>query len=79
MVNDYSKISSRSVYSVALCGDKPQILLFFGLWHFVVSLVGGDLKAEQIFPYPTVSKSFQYCNAFIGKIVCTNSDVPKRE
>ena len=69
------KFSSRSVYSVALWrGKNPQILLFFRLWHFVVSPVGGNLRKLntgaqlQTFPNPMASKSFLYSNAFMAKL-----------
>jgi len=54
-------------------GEKLQILLFFGLWHFVVSPVGGNLRKLNMgaqlraFPYPTVSKLFLCSNAFMAK------------
>jgi len=45
-------------------GEKAQILLlFFGLWHFVVSPVGGNLRKLnmgaqlQNFPYPSIKSS----------------------
>ena len=53
--------------------EKPQILPFYWLCHFVVSPVGGDLRTLntgaqlQTFPYPTVSKSFLYSNTFMAK------------
>ena len=65
--------SSRSVYSAALWRRKPPILPHFGLRHLVISTVGGNLRklntSEQLqtFPYPTVSKSFLYSNAFLAK------------
>jgi len=54
-------------------GEKPQILPFFGLRHFVVSPLGGNLRKLnadaqlQTFPYPIVSKSLLYSNAFMVK------------
>jgi len=54
-------------------GEKSQTLPFFGLRHFMVSPVGGNLRKLktcaqlQTFPYPTVSKSFLYSNAFMAK------------
>jgi len=54
-------------------GDKPQFLPFFGLRHFVVSPFAGNLRKLstgaqlQTFPYPMVSKSFLYSNAFLAK------------
>jgi len=60
-------------FILSLCGgEKPQILPFYCLWHFVVSPVGSDLRKLntsaqlQAFPYPTLSKSFLYSNAFIA-------------
>jgi len=68
------QISSRSVYSVALCWQKnPQFLRVFGLRHLVVSPTGSSLRKSntgaqlQTFPYPTASKSFLYSNAFMAK------------
>jgi len=54
-------------------GEKPQFLRCFGLWHLVVSPIGSSLRKLntgaqlQTFPYPTVSKSFLYCNTFMAK------------
>ena len=84
------QISSRSVYSVALCWrKKTQFLPFFGLRRLVMSPVGSslgklDTSAQlQTFPYATVLKSFLYSNAFMAKSVAqigrTNSDVQKRD
>ena len=67
------KISSRSVYSVALWRRKPQFLPYSQLRHSVVSPVGSNprnlsIGAQlQTFPYPTVSKSFLYSNVFLAK------------
>jgi len=67
------QISSRSIYSVALCWWKPPFLPFFGLRHLVVSPIGSSLKKlntgaqPRTFAYPTVSKSFLYPNAFMAK------------
>jgi len=67
------QISSRSVYSVASVAEKTQFLPFFGLRHLVLSSIGTSLTKLnmgaqlQTFPYPTASKSFLYCNAFIAK------------
>jgi len=53
--------------------EKPQILPFFELQHFVVMPVGSNLtklntRAQlQTFPYPTVLKSFLYSDAFMAK------------
>jgi len=54
-------------------GEKLQILPFYWLWHFVVSPISGVLRKLntgaqlQTFPYPMVSKSFLYSNAFMVK------------
>ena len=67
------QISSRSVYSVALCRQKRQFLPYFGLRQLVVSPTGSSLRnlntgaQLQTFPYPTVSKSFLYSHAFTTK------------
>jgi len=59
-----------------LCGlwrHKTHFLPYFGLRHLVVSPVGSNLRKLstgaqlQTFPYPTVSKSFLYSNAFMAK------------
>ena len=50
-----------------------HILPYFGLRHLVVSPIGNRLTKLntgaqlQTFPYPTVSKSFLYSNAFMPK------------
>jgi len=50
-------------------GENPQFLPLFGLQHFVVSPVGSNLrKLNKTFPYPMVSKSFLYSNAFMAKL-----------
>ena len=67
------QISSRSVYSVALCSRKTQFLPFFGLRHLVVSPIGSSLRKlntgaqPQTFPYPKLSKSFLYSICFMAK------------
>jgi len=54
-------------------GKKPQIFLLFGIRHFEMSAVGSNLRKLimgaqlQTFPYPTISKSFLYSNAFMAK------------
>jgi len=54
-------------------GEKPQFLPFFGLRHLVMSPTGISLRKLntdaqlQTSPYPTVSKSFLYSNAFMAK------------
>ena len=67
-------ISSRSVYTVALCWRQTPILSYFGLRHLVSSpFIGNNLtklntSAQlQTFPYPTISKSFLYSNALMAK------------
>ena len=53
--------------------EKPQFLPYFRLRHFVVSPAGSNLRKLstgaqlQTVPYPTVSKSFLYSNAFTAK------------
>jgi len=37
-------VTTRSVYSVALCWQKNQFLPFFGLRHLVVSPIGSSLR-----------------------------------
>jgi len=78
------QILSR-VYSVALCWRKPPFCGFFGLRHLVVSqIIGSSLRKLdmhtqlQTFPYPTVSKSFLYSNAFMAKSGA-QTDVQKRD
>ena len=67
------EISSRSVYSVVLWLRKAPIFAIFELRHLVMSLTGSSLRKLntgaqlQTFPYPTVSKSFLYSNAFMAK------------
>ena len=67
------QISSRSVYSVALCWRKTPIFAVFGLRHLGLSPIGNNLTKlntcaqPQTFPYPSASKSFLYSNAFIAK------------
>ena len=67
------QISSRSVYSDALCWRKTPILRVFGLRHLVVSPIGSSLRKLntgaqlQTFPYSTASKSFLYSNAIMAK------------
>jgi len=54
-------------------GKKTQVLPFFALQHLVVSPIGSSLRKLntatqlQTFPYPSVSKSFLYSNAFMAK------------
>jgi len=54
-------------------GKKLNFLPIFGLQHLVVSPIGSNLRKLntgaqlQTFPYPTVSKSFLYSNAFMAK------------
>jgi len=64
------QISSRSVYSVALCWRKTPIFAVFWIRHLGLSLspIGNSLTKLntdaqlQTFPYPTASKSFLYSN-----------------
>jgi len=65
---------------------KKQILPFFGLRHFVVSPVGGNLKSWTRVNHYKPSPNQQYQNRFCsllqrlhGKIVCANSDVAKSD
>jgi len=52
---------------------KNNFLPHFGLRHLVVSPIRNSLRnlntaaQLQTFPYPTVSKSFLYSNAFMAK------------
>jgi len=68
-----SQILFRSVYSVVLWRRKSPIFAVFGLRHLMVSPFGSSLRNLntgahlQTFPYPTVSKSFLYSNAFMAK------------
>jgi len=68
------QISSRSLHSVTLWRRKTPIFTIFGLRHLVVSPIGSSLRKFntgaqlQTFPYPTVSKSFLYSNAFMAKL-----------
>ena len=56
------QISSRSVYSVALCWRQPPIFAVFWIRHLVLSPIGNSLTKLntggqlQTFPYPTASK-----------------------
>ena len=69
------KVSSRSVYFVALCWrKKKQFLPLFWTSAFSVVAIGNSLTKLntgaqlQTFPYHTASKSFlYYSNAFIAK------------
>ena len=57
-----------------LLAKTPQFLPFFGLRHLMLSPIGNSLTKLnmgaqlQTFPYPTVSKSFLYSNAFMAKL-----------
>jgi len=67
----------RNLISIGLfssCGgEKPQFLPFFELRHLVLSPISSSLRRLntgaqlQTFPYPAVSKSFLYSNAFMAK------------
>ena len=54
-------------------GEKAQFLPFFGRQHLVLSPIGNSVTKLntdaqlQTFPYPMVSKSFLYSNAFMVK------------
>ena len=67
------QVSSGSFYSVALWRRNTPIFAIFWIRHLVVSPIGSSLKKLntgaqlQTFPYPTVSKSFLYSNAFMAK------------
>ena len=67
------QISSRSVYSVALCWRKTPIFAVFWTSAFsYVAIWHQSQKVEhrsqpQTFPYPTASKSFLFSNAFMAK------------
>jgi len=66
------QLSSRSVYSGALCWQKTLIFAIFWIRHFMLSPFGSSLRKlntdvqVQTFPYPTASKSFLYSNAFMA-------------
>ena len=78
------QVSSRSVYSVALCWRTTPIFAVFELRHLVLSPIGINLRMLstgaqlQTFLYPTALKSFLYSNAFMAKWR-TISDVEKRD
>ena len=65
------QISSRSVYSVALCWRKTPIFAVF--WTSAFSVIANCQQSENVvhgaqpqsFPNPTASKSFLYSNAFM--------------
>jgi len=65
------QISSRSVYSVALCWRKPPFFAVF--WTSAFSVVANWQQSDKVehgqqtFPYPTASKSFLYSNVFMAK------------
>ena len=67
------QISCGSLYSVALCWRKTPNCAVFLIRHLVLSPFGNNLTKLntgtqlQTFPYPTVSKSFLYSNAFMAK------------
>ena len=64
---------SIGVFCRPLAAKSLQFLRFFGLRHLVLSPIGNSLTKLntgaqlQTFPYPTVSKSFLYFNAFMEK------------
>jgi len=67
------QISSRSVYSVALCWRKTPIFAVF--WTSAFSVIANWQPSEKVvhgaqlqtFPNPTASKSFLYSKAFMAK------------
>ena len=67
---------SIGLFCCPLAAKNPQFLpifAIFGLRHLVLSPIGNSLTKLntgaqlQTFPYPTVSKSFLYSNAFMAK------------
>jgi len=68
-------------------GEKPQILLFYWIRHFVVSPFGGDLRklntGVQLQDFLIRWYRNRFCIPWFqrlhGKIVRTNSDVQKRD
>ena len=68
------EIWSRSVYSVILWRQKTPIFVAFWTSALVMSPIGINLRKWctgaqlQTFAYPTASKSFLYCNAFMAKL-----------
>jgi len=64
---------SIGLFCCSLLVKKKPFLPFFGLRHFVLSLIGNSLTKLstgaqlQTFHYPTASKSFLYSNAFVAK------------
>ena len=67
---------SIGLFGRPLAAKKPhfcQLLRFFGLRHLVVSLIDSSLRKLntgaqlQTLPYPMVSKSSLYSNAFMAK------------
>ena len=67
-----SKFVSIGLLYCFLAAKNPDFSVF-GLRHFVMPTVGGNLRKLntgaqlQTFPYPTASKSFLYSNAFMVK------------
>ena len=68
------QISSRSVYSIALCWRKPQFLPFF--WASAFSVVANWQHSDKVehrctyttnLPLSNGIKKFLYSNAFIAK------------
>ena len=66
------KLVSIGLFCRPLAAKNPNFAVF-GLQHLVVSPVGSSLRKLntgaqlQTFPYPTVSQSFLYSNAFMAK------------
>ena len=67
-------------------GENPQFLPFFGLWHLVMSTVGGNLRklntgAQLQTTNLPLSNDIKIISVLRlqGDIKCTNSDVQKRD
>jgi len=74
------KILSQSVYSVALWWQNPQILPFYGLWHFVMLQLAAIWESWTWVHNYKLSPIQQCQNGLCtGEIVCTNFDVQKHD
>jgi len=76
------QISSRSVYSVALCWRKPPIFAAFGLHHLVLSPIANSLRKLNTganLPISNGIKIVSVLQRLHGKIGRTLSDVQKRD
>jgi len=77
------QISSRSVYSVALCWRKPPIFaVFYGLRHLVLSPIGNKVEHGCTTTNLSLSNGIKIVSVLQrlhGKIGCTISDVQKRD